>query len=163
MNWEAVGAVAEVSGALLVLVTLAYLAVQVRDAKDQMRRSVQQVRQSTLRDLHLAPTQNAELAVTLSKTDSAWAPDIESEEQLFKAADLSPQEVIIWQGYQRAWWTHWSEVIENRDQLTKSQLAIVDLGIQTIFSKISAKVYLNSMGSATSPTILYVKSILKAT
>jgi hypothetical protein len=163
MNWEAVGAVAEAFGVILVLVTLAYLAIQVKDAKDQIRRSVQQNRQSTLRNLHLVTAQNPELAAVISKTDSVWAPHIESEEMLFEAAGLSPQEAIVWQSYHRAWWTHWSEVVENRDQLSKSHLAIAERGIHTLFSKTSAKVYLNSMGSATSPTILYVKSILKAT
>lgn len=35
MNWEAIGAIAEILGAVAVLVTLAYLAVQVRHVREQ--------------------------------------------------------------------------------------------------------------------------------
>ena len=161
MNWEAVGATAEAFGVVLVLVTLAYLAIQVRDAKDQVRRSVQERRHSNLRELYLAPTQNTELASVCSRTEAAWKPEIESEEQLFEAAGLSPQEAYIWQSYNRAWWTHWREVIGNRDQLSQSQLDEVNLGIRTIFGKTSARTYLNSMGSVRSTTINYMHSVLK--
>jgi len=37
MNWDAIGAIAEVIGALAVLITLAYLAVQVRQNSTQLR------------------------------------------------------------------------------------------------------------------------------
>ena len=39
MNWEAIGSLAEVIGALAVLITLAYLAVQVRQNSTQLRES----------------------------------------------------------------------------------------------------------------------------
>jgi hypothetical protein len=42
MNWDAMGAVAETLGALAVFITLAYLAVQVRSAKDAIRLSTRQ-------------------------------------------------------------------------------------------------------------------------
>ena len=39
MNWEAIGAVGEIVGALGVIVTLAYLATQVRQNTDSMQAS----------------------------------------------------------------------------------------------------------------------------
>ena len=113
MNWEAVGAIAETLSVILVLMTLVYLAIQVRDAKDQVRRSTQERRHSNLRELYLAPTQNVELASVCSRAEAAWKPEIESEEQLFEAAGLSPQEAVIWLCYQRAWWTHWRVLNES--------------------------------------------------
>ena len=160
MNWEAVGASAEAFGVILVLVTLVYLAIQVRDAKDQVRRSIQQSRHSNLRELYLAPTQNTDLASVCSKTDAVWTLEIESEDQLFEKAGLSPQEAFIWRSYQRAWWTHWREVIGNRDQLSQTQLDEVNLGIKTIFTTTTARTYLNSMGSLKSPTISYINTVL---
>jgi hypothetical protein len=160
MNWEAIGAVAEAFGVILVLVTLVYVAIQVRDAKDQVRRSAQERRHSNLRELYLAPTQNAELASVYSRTEAVWTPEIESEEQLFEAAGLSPQVAFIWQSYQRAWWTHWREVIGYRDQLSKTQLDEINLGIRTIFTSTSAKTYLNSMIPVKSPTMSYIDSVL---
>jgi hypothetical protein len=160
MNWEAIGATAEAFGVILVLVTLLYLVIQVRDAKDQVGRSIQQGRQSNLRELYLAPAQNAELASVCSKIDAVWTPEIENEVQLFEVAGLSPQEAFIWRSYNRAWWTHWKEIIGNRDQLSQTQLDEVNLGIKTVFTKTSAKTYLDSMESVKSPTISYIDSVL---
>jgi hypothetical protein len=39
MNWDALGAVGELAGSLLLLGSLIYLALQVRDAKNQMLRT----------------------------------------------------------------------------------------------------------------------------
>ena len=163
MNWDAVGAIAESLGVLAVFVTLAYLAIQVKYAKDQVRLSIQQVRNSSLRDLSLTVAQNPGLASVVSKAEGACTPDIESEKQLFEAAGFNAQEEVIWQAYQRAWWVHWREVIDNRDDLSKSQIEHVKLGIATIFTNTSARVYLNSMGSINSPTIRYIESILAET
>jgi hypothetical protein len=163
MNWDAVGAVAELLGVLAVFVTLAYLAIQVKYAKDQVQLSIQQVRNSSLRELYLALAQNSGIASAMSKAEQVMTPEIESEKQLFEAAEFSPEEIAIWQSYQRAWWVHWREVIDNRDELSKSQLEHVNLGIATIFTKSSARVYLNSMGSIKSSTIRYIESQLQET
>jgi hypothetical protein len=44
MNWEAIGAIGEVLGAAAVIITLAYLAVQIRQNSRQLERSVQAMR-----------------------------------------------------------------------------------------------------------------------
>ena len=160
MSWEAVGATAEAIGVILVLVTLIYLSIQVRDAKDQVRRSVQESRHSNLRELYLVPIQNPHLASVCIKTETAWTPNCTSERQLFEAAGLSDEEAFVWQSYQRAWWTHWREVISNRDQLPRDQLDEINLGIKTIFTTTSARTYLDSMAPLESSTLNYIRRIL---
>ena len=44
MNWDGVGAVGEALGSIAVFVTLGYLAIQVRHARDDVRRSVSTAR-----------------------------------------------------------------------------------------------------------------------
>ena len=44
MNWDAIGATGEVLGAVAVFVTLMYLAIQVRHARDESRRALSQSR-----------------------------------------------------------------------------------------------------------------------
>ncbi|MCB1687848.1 MAG: hypothetical protein KDI33_05160 [Halioglobus sp.] len=162
MNWNAVGAISETIGVIAVFVTLVYLAIQVRDAKYQVKRSIQQVRSSTLRELYLSPVQNPQLVSVLIKSERAWTSgnEIESEEELFEAGDLTPEEALIWQSYQRAWWVHWREVVGNRDQLSESQMDEVNMGIVSIFTRSSSRVYLNSMWVLDSPTIRYIKNLL---
>ena len=61
MNWDAVGAVAELAGALGVVASLAYLAVQIRQNTAQMERSARAARGAAYQDVigymqaHLAP------------------------------------------------------------------------------------------------------------
>ena len=83
MNWDAIGAVGEILGALAVFVTLVYLAIQIRHAREQARVSVQQLRNSTFRDIFLAVAQNPQITAVLTKAESARTPDIESEEMLY--------------------------------------------------------------------------------
>ena len=51
MNWDAIGAVGQMLGSIAVLVALAYLTIQVRQAKDEVRRSVAQNRGEAAREL----------------------------------------------------------------------------------------------------------------
>jgi hypothetical protein len=63
MNWEAVGAIAEVTGTMAVLVTLVYLAIQARQAKEELALVGQRHRAEAAREVlssvsdsdHLAP------------------------------------------------------------------------------------------------------------
>jgi len=162
MNWEAVGSIAEAIGATAVLVTLIYLATQVRHARDQISRSARQVRDATLRDLYLATAQSPELARVVGKATDGWTPDIESEEQLFKVAEFTSEERIIWRNYNRAWWSYFGEAVANRQDLTPSQLQEVDRGIVLTYSGSPAATYFNSMSAIDSPTVRYVREIIES-
>ena len=52
MNWDAIGAVGELLGALAVLVTLGYLAAQIRQNTRTVRAATAQAIQSALNDVH---------------------------------------------------------------------------------------------------------------
>ncbi len=54
MNWDAIGAIGEIVNAAAVVMTLAYLAVQVRYARDEARRSMREARADSTREVVLA-------------------------------------------------------------------------------------------------------------
>ena len=54
MEWEAIGAVAEIMGAIAVLITVGYLAVQI----GQNTRALKTTALSSLRDIHLLTENN---------------------------------------------------------------------------------------------------------
>ena len=62
MNWEAAAAIGQLLGSIAVLVTLVYLAQQIRHAKDETQRQVRQSRMDTLigLQLHLAKPEIAD-------------------------------------------------------------------------------------------------------
>ena len=67
MNWDAIGAIGEIIGALAVLVTLIYLAVQVRQAKHQLDLNSAQARAIHLRDLLMPIATDPSLASIMLK------------------------------------------------------------------------------------------------
>ena len=69
MNWDAIGAMGEIVGALAVVATLTYLATQVRYAKQATADQNRLVRASGVREMALAAIQNDELRDSL---DSNW-------------------------------------------------------------------------------------------
>ena len=74
MNWEAIGAIGEVMGALVVIVTLGYLAIQIRQNTRALRIQVNQSR--------------ADLAVSAGMTtaDSVYLPSL-----LLKVRESQPR------------------------------------------------------------------------
>lgn len=64
MNWEAIGAVGEILGAIAVLITLGYLAVQIRHSTRAMETSAL----SSLRDVHLLTRDNERHIAGLMKS-----------------------------------------------------------------------------------------------
>ena len=67
MNWEAIGAIGEVFGGVAVLATLIYLAVQVRQAKRQLKLNSVQIRAGHARDLMMPIAIDPSLASIMIK------------------------------------------------------------------------------------------------
>jgi hypothetical protein len=65
MNWEAVSGAADLLAAVAVLVTLVYVAVQVRQAKDQLELSAQRHRADAAREVMLSVSESPELVAAL--------------------------------------------------------------------------------------------------
>ncbi|MCB1690070.1 MAG: hypothetical protein KDI33_16360 [Halioglobus sp.] len=160
MNWDAVGAVAEVVGSISVISTLFYLALQVRHARDQIRTSVRENRNATLRALQLAVVQTPELSRLMGKALSCWTPAIESEAQFYEAAEFTAEDQIIWVSYMRAYWSYAREAIGSIPDLTPAQRQEVDREIAAIYSIGPGKLYFESMSLIDSPALQYVRELI---
>ena len=71
MNWEEVGAIGQVLGSIAVFITLGYLAVQVRHARQEARRAISQSRGETLRQLYRQARQRTNLTPLTTKANAA--------------------------------------------------------------------------------------------
>jgi hypothetical protein len=163
MNWDAVGAVAEILGSLTVIATLFYLALQVRHARDQIRTSTRETRHTRLGELFLAPTQSPELTRVIGKGIEGWTKDIETEEQFFESAKFTIEDRILYQSYQRAWWYYVREAVATRHDLTPSQLQEVNREIIALYSSRGpGSVYLSSMSSIDTPALKYVRELISS-
>ena len=65
MNWEATGAMSELIGAIAVVVTLAYVAVQIRENSRAVRSSTRQDISRGQMEINFVMAQNPDLAVAI--------------------------------------------------------------------------------------------------
>ena len=157
---QLLGNYGEFIGAIAVVATLGYLAFQVRHASRQFKQTLQQTRHAAIRQNYLAAAQTPQIARVLATTTQNWSDEIETEEELFARANLSPEEIIVWQNYQRAWWAYFREMIGNVDVMPDSEIAELNRGILAIYEGTPAKVYFRSMKSISSPAVVYVNSLI---
>ena len=113
MNWEEVGAVGQVLGSIAVLVTLGYLAIQVRYAKREIQRSTSLARAEATRELALSRASNLQLNSTYVKV-GLITPFIDT---MTRRAEITAEEAsqIFWD--QWAWWSSRSQTIQYIDHL----------------------------------------------
>ena len=93
MNWEAIGAIAEVCGALAVLMTLIYLAVQIRHQNQVARAQVHQQRADSIIHLtasYLNSEENLSLFHKITSNGGLKPTDLLESEQFRARMILTP-------------------------------------------------------------------------
>ena len=79
MNWEAIGAIGEIVGAIAVVATLGYLAVQIRQSTRVARAEISQRMSEQVQDIDVAILSNPDAAELLDRvgkhTDPIEGPD----------------------------------------------------------------------------------------
>ena len=163
MNWEAVGAISEGLGAIAVFVTLAYLAVQVRHTRAEMRRSIYVQRQEAARELCLSRAGNeALLSDTLKasqafgRSASGYVVEVAERGGLTEAAALR----VMWDEY--AWWYWRAQQIPYVDELPKGERAAFEGGIRFNYAERPiGRLWFETQKSLLSPDLVrYVESVL---
>ena len=122
MNWEAIGAVGEILGATAVVVTLAYLAGQVRIARSAAADTNRLTRASGVRQHHLAVVTNDALLETVSA--SYGEELVRYYERLGEAFSLSSKEAARLEFSNQYWfWLHWGQFASANDPKDLDELA----------------------------------------
>ncbi len=81
MNWEAIGAVGELLGALGVIVTLGYLAVQIRQNTRTVRAATAQAIQTAMNEAHAHVKQDS-AAARIYRLGLSEPPKLDEDEQV---------------------------------------------------------------------------------
>jgi len=119
MNWEAIGAVGEIVGALAVVVTLIYLATQVRYAKQAAADQNRLVRASGVREMALTGVTDDEFRLAM---DRNWGSD-QLYKQLAEQAGISPEEVSKADWGNVYWfWLHWGQFTSTHEEADLEEL-----------------------------------------
>lgn len=106
MNWDAIGAIGEITGAIAVVLTLVYLASQVRHAKNAAADTNRLERSKGVRDMFMASAVDGELGDILTKGFKTT----DYYDQLSKELDMSSQEAARFDWAMLYWfWLHWGQ------------------------------------------------------
>ena len=106
MNWDAIGAVGEIVGALAVVATLGYLAIQIRSAHRTAADTNRQSRATGVRDMMLTVATNAEARSAWQKATGG----AEIYEDLAAHFGLTNDEASIVDYQVMFWvWLHWAQ------------------------------------------------------
>ena len=129
MNWEAIGAIGEILGAGAVVVTLAYLAGQVRVARSTAADTNRLTRASGVREAHLAIATNDQLLET-----AAAAYGFSSYYDRYgEAFSLSPKEAARLDFMNQYWfWLHWGQYSSVNDPKDLAELAHLITGFYAL-------------------------------
>jgi len=115
MNWEAISSIGEIVGAMAVVVTLGYLAVQVKHAKAATADNSRLIRAQGVREMCLEMCRNDALRMTQTKN---WDLVAYYEDMAEKLGD-SVEEVtrVDWANcyYFWMWWGQYASTRESRD------------------------------------------------
>ena len=108
MNWEAIGAIGEITGAIAVVITLIYLASQVRHAKNAAADTNRLERSRGVREMFLESATNKEFRDTLTKGFMTT----QYYEQLSERLEMTPQEAASFDWAMLYWfWLHWGQYV----------------------------------------------------
>ena len=131
MNWDAIGAVGQLLGAMVLLLVL----LQVRHARDEMRRSISQSRSDGIRDLFIATRVSNERVNSLhvkvaQALGNAPSPFVTA---LVERAGTTIDEAHMLQWEQMAWWQNQVQSVRNVSQLTEAERISMEQAIRRTY------------------------------
>ena len=124
MNWEAIGAVGEILGAIAVVLTLAYLAMQVRYAKKAATDATSLNRANGVQAMILATATNDNLRASVLKAQGP-TDSVDKLSEQFGLTSEEAEQVDIYASY---WfWVHWGQYAASNSMESLNELRnIVD-------------------------------------
>lgn len=135
MNWDAVSAIGQLIGSLVVLVTLMYLAIQVRHAERTMRRAIRQERFQAVRELLLNRANSGELSRgILSVNGALGAPTPRFVDVVVQRASISPEVAFALLFEQMAWWQYRQHVLADLDELPPGERRDFELAVRSHYA-----------------------------
>ena len=130
MNWDALGAISEAIGALAVVVTLVYLATQIRYAKLAASDSKRLTRANGVRDMYMAQAQDPSLSMALAKFDPVGDGYWRSYADAYGA---SVEEAICVDSQNHYYfWLHWGQFASSKTPEDIAELRNVVRGFYTV-------------------------------
>ena len=161
MNWEAIAAIGQMLGSIAVLFTLGYLAVQVRHAKEQVRRSASQGRSAATREITMQSASNELLLRGNFKAHLALGGQPHPIYQPLVDAGLTDGEIVAVIYSQVASWAHWQSTVTQIHELTVGERTEFDIGIRNFYGHGVGRLWYSTSKATLNPdAVRYVDNLL---
>ena len=166
MNWEAIGAIAELLGSLAVFLTLIYLAVQVRHAREDVRRSVRQNRAEVSRERLIIRATDKRLNELMVKAQDAFGDDVRSHPfiaALIDKAQFSPSDAWAVFMELNAEWQYRVQVVSSIEELSDGERLEFDNTVRSMYgSRALTRAWYQTHGRNLNPEVVaYVDRLLQ--
>ena len=138
------GALGEFFGSIVVFVTLIYVALQIRLARRELKRNVQNSWLQAVRDNWVNRIQNPQLLDAMLKADSKLEPPhLQGPfmRVMVEQAGLTPREAYLLLCDQIVQWQHWVATIENLEEVSPATVARMNAAIKTFYQSSYGKVF----------------------
>ena len=136
MNWDAIGAIGQMLGSIAVFITLGYLALQVRQARTDLQRSISQGRGEAIRSLLLTRATDERLSRMIAKADAAFGREpTPFVAELMKRSGLTLEEATAVSAEQAAFWNYRLQVIPYIAELSGTDRLAFDSGIRRAYGR----------------------------
>ncbi len=121
MNLQDVAAIGEIVGAVAIIITLAYLAIQVRHAKIAVADQSRQARVAALREIGGRLVDNADARQAFDKVvDPAWQSMINDLASAWGVSD-DEASLVMWSQNDYIW-THWAQFYSHKSEDDEREL-----------------------------------------
>jgi hypothetical protein len=161
MNWEEVGAIGQMLGSAAVLVTLWYLAVQQRHAREEVRRSVSQSRAAAVRELAIHYADNEVASSASFKAHLALGGQPHAIHKPLLDAGLTNEEIgaVIWREF--AFWAYRQSTVMQIHELTAGERAEFDISIRISYGHGVGRLWYSTSKATLNPdAVRYIDNLL---
>jgi hypothetical protein len=111
----------QVLGSIAVFITLAYLSVQVRHARQETRRLLSQGRSEAHRDLMTKECDERISRISVKAETALGAPVSRFNSALMERAGLTPEEAWVMASVQSSYWNYYLQFIPSMDELPPTE------------------------------------------
>ena len=165
MNWEAISAVGELLGAIAVLITLIYVAYQVRNARKELQQTVLGNRDVAVRELMFELIRNPLLNAADAENAFKFRNKPRAVHARMKEITNWPDEkVVAFSNYQVAWWFHRVQTVRDISELSTAQKNDFDSNIVVSYSDGLEKAWWEEFKKGRppgDPTVRYCEEVLE--
>lgn len=133
MNWDAIAAIGQVLGSVAVFVTLIYLSIQTRHAKDATQRAISQGRSEAYRHQFAWAAEPRMAAIAVKANTALGVPPNPFVERLMKEAGLTREEALALYLFEMTGWNNRLYAIAAIDGMSDIDRYVLDSALVALY------------------------------